>query len=335
MNDRIGADVHFAARLLHEGRLVAMPTETVYGLAANALDAHAVRHIYNVKGRPSNNPLIVHVADKELIGQYVAEMPQTAERLIAAFCPGPLTVVLPRAATVPDIVTAGRDTVAIRVPAHPMARQLLHETGLPLAAPSANPSGYISPTTAAHVWDTLGDKVSYILDGGPCTGGIESTIVGFDGGVPVILRHGVVTQEQILQVAGDVRTYSGKKILAPGMALSHYSPRTPLMLVDDPGNVVSALPGVYLGIITYESNCSALPREQQIVLSAAGNDEIAAKHLYAAMHDMDKRGYELIAVKRFPDKGVGVALNDRLERAAHGNDYNTILKKSNSLYDSK
>ncbi|MBX2906062.1 MAG: threonylcarbamoyl-AMP synthase [Taibaiella sp.] len=335
MNDRIGADVSIAARLLQEGKLVAMPTETVYGLAANALDAGAVRRIYEVKGRPSNNPLIVHVADTEQIGRYVAEMPLTAERLIAAFCPGPLTVVLPRAVGVPDVVTAGRDTVAIRVPAHSMARQLLQEAGLPLAAPSANPSGYISPTTAAHVWETLGNKVSYILDGGPCSAGIESTIVGFDGEVPVILRHGVVTREQILQVAGNVRIHSGTKILAPGMALSHYSPRTPLKLVDDPDQEMAALLPVRVGIITFDGYCGTLPREQQIVLSATGDDETAAKHLYAAMHDMDVRGYELIIVKLFPDKGVGVALNDRLERAAYGHKYDNFLKRNNTHNDSK
>lgn len=202
MNSNVGTDVARAARLLREGRLVAMPTETVYGLAANALAADAVRQIFEVKGRPSSNPLIVHVADTMQMQEYVTGIPPVAKRLIDAFCPGPLTLVLPRSASIPDIVTAGKDTVAIRVPAHPVAQLLLRQSGLPLAAPSANPSGYISPTTASHVFEMLGSKVSYILDGGACEKGIESTIVKFEGDTPVILRHGVITREDIARVAG-------------------------------------------------------------------------------------------------------------------------------------
>lgn len=328
MSDSLGTDVSRAARLLQEGRLVAMPTETVYGLAANALDADAVRRIFEAKGRPSSNPLIVHVADAGDINRYVAGIPEVAQRLIDAFCPGPLTLVLPRSAAIPDVVTAGANKVAIRVPAHPIAQLLLRQSGLPLAAPSANPSGYISPTTAQHVLETLGGKVSYILDGGPCERGIESTIVRFDGDTPVILRHGVITREDILRVAGSVSEYRGSDVLAPGMSVSHYSPRTPLVLVDDPEAEVSGGAAHLVGLITYATTCSTVPVGMQIVVSADGNEDVAAQHLYAAMHEMDKRGYDIIMVKRFPDSGIGRALNDRLQRAAAGHFPPKYFKKA-------
>ncbi len=185
-----GTDIQLAAEYLLRGELVAIPTETVYGLAANALDERAVARVFEVKNRPLHNPLIIHVADVDQINRYTTDVPPAAQKLLSRFAPGPLTLLLPRNSTIPDIVTASSPLVAVRIPAHPMTRELLRRTGIPLAAPSANPFGYISPTTAGHVEKMLRDKIPYILDGGPCEAGIESTIIGFPAGVPTIYREG-------------------------------------------------------------------------------------------------------------------------------------------------
>lgn len=316
MNNIIGRDIEKAAALLKEGRVVAIPTETVYGLAADALNEKAVKRIFEVKDRPAVNPLIVHLANADLIPNYASDIPDVAGRLIDAFCPGPLTIVLSKKAVVPGMVTANRDTVALRIPAHPVTRQLLKMTGLPLAAPSANPSGYISPTSAEHVFRNMGHKIDYILDGGVCNAGIESTIVGFENDLPVIYRQGVITADDIRLVAGEVLQYAGDKMLAPGMSATHYSPRTPMILADNIDDEIEHHRKRYLGVITYNEYVASVPQSQQILLSE--NDELgeAAKKLYAAMHMMDTRGYEVIIARRFPDTGIGLALNDRLQRAA-------------------
>lgn len=316
MNTIIGKDLNKAAGLLSSGNLVAIPTETVYGLAANALDEHAVRHIFEVKKRPPSNPLIVHIADAKQIGEYASAIPPAAFLLLEKFAPGPLTLVLPRKAIIPDIVTAGRPTVAIRIPAHPMTLELLRVVGIPLAAPSANPSGYISPTRPEHVARGLAGKVGYILDGGECTTGIESTIVGFEGGVPVIYRQGFITAEDIRSVVGKVKEYSGTAVHAPGMLASHYSPHTPLVLTDDIEFEVVKNRSRRIGVINFDRYCRMIPMNQQLILGSDGDLHSAARNLYAAMHEMDEKGYDLIIASKFPPIGIGPALNDRLERAA-------------------
>ncbi|MBL7984887.1 MAG: threonylcarbamoyl-AMP synthase, partial [Flavobacteriales bacterium] len=226
-----GSDLQQAAALLREGKLVAIPTETVYGLAANAYDAEAVLRIFEVKNRPTFDPLIVHVRDSDQVQEVARTIPPEALALMDRFWPGPLTLVLPKQPRVPDIVTSGLDTVGVRMPAHPMALELLRSLDFPLAAPSANPFGYISPTTAQHVGDQLGERIPYILDGGPCAVGVESTIIGWEEGLPVLYRPGGLPLEAIEQVIGSVRPQV-KHVLpaAPGMIESHYAPRKPLFV---------------------------------------------------------------------------------------------------------
>ncbi len=315
MKNKIGHDIHTAAKLLQHGEVVAIPTETVYGLAANALNQQAVEKIYQVKNRPSTNPLIMHLAEIDQISQYVSEIPTSAQKLIESFFPGPLTVVLPRKSTVPDWITAGRDTVAIRIPAHPVARALLQMLNFPLAAPSANPSGYISPTKAEHVLRTLGNKIHYILDGGPCETGIESTIVGFENNTPILLRQGKITAQELERVAGDTREYHGTELLSPGLSKSHYSPNTPVVLCENLEASIKGYADKRIGIITYNHYTNHIEHKDQIILCEDNHFETAAKHLYESLHQMDQRGYEILMVKKFPPIGIGKAINDRLQRA--------------------
>lgn len=313
----IGKDIQRAAALLMNGGLVAVPTETVYGLAANALSEAAVKKIFQAKGRPAHNPLIIHLADLDSLSLYATEIPDNARRLLMAFSPGPLTVVLKKSHIVPSIVTANLENVAIRIPAHPMMRELIRVCGFPLAAPSANPSGYISPTSPMHVMKGLVDKVDYILDGGSCTAGLESTIVGFSDGLPVIFREGVISRQDIQKVVGKVGVNASSKVLSPGMLSSHYSPKTPMILSDNIVDEIGKYPEKNIGLITYGGLYSGLTEDKQISLCQYEEFDIAARNLYAAMHEMDERGYELIIARRFPDHGIGIAINDRLQRASH------------------
>ena len=230
---QLGTNLTQARRLLEQGQVVAIPTETVYGLAANALAAAAVARIFATKARPHFDPLIVHAHSLEQVCTFTQEIPPLAQRLAAAFWPGPLTLLLPRAACIPDLVTAGLPHVAVRLPRHPLAQQLLQSLPFPLAAPSANPFGYISPTTAQHVAQQLGDRIPYIIDGGPCAVGLESTIVGFSPtGAPVVHRLGGITVEELTDVVGPVQVNNQptSNPRAPGQLTSHYAPRTPLRL---------------------------------------------------------------------------------------------------------
>ncbi|EAQ04441.1 Putative translation factor [Pseudooceanicola batsensis HTCC2597] len=295
-----------AAALLRSGGLVAMPTETVYGLAGDAADDRAVAAIYAAKGRPSFNPLIVHVADPDLVGRLVRVSAEAAA-LIEAFWPGPLTLVLPlrEAAPVSPLVTAGLPTLAVRMPAHPVARSLLTAFGGGLAAPSANPSGRVSPVTAAHVMAGLAGRIDAVLDGGECGVGLESTIVGFDGDAPVILRDGGVTAEDLASVMGETPRRRGAtgRIDAPGQLASHYAPSGQVRI-----GVTAPEPGeTYLGFgpVTCDLN-----------LSETGDLAEAAANLFRHFHTLDAQGSERIAVAPVPDHGLGRAINDRLRRAA-------------------
>ncbi len=293
-----------AAELLSEGRLIALPTETVYGLAGDARNDRAVARIFDAKGRPSFNPLIVHLADAGA-ARALVDWSDAAEMLATAFWPGPLTLVLPLkdGHGLSPLVTAGLDTVAIRVPAHPLAQVVLRAFGGPVAAPSANPSGRISPTTAAHVLAGLDGRIDAVLDGGPCTVGLESTIVGL-AGTPTLLRPGGIPAEAIEAAFGaPLAQHDGTAITAPGQLGSHYAPGARVRL-----NATQADPGeVLIGFG---------PMECDLNLSRAGDLVEAAANLFHHLHDADRPGIAGIAVAPIPQHGLGVAINDRLRRAA-------------------
>jgi len=319
MHTKVGTDLTQARRLLENDELVAIPTETVYGLAANAMSEIAVRKIFKTKNRPHHNPLIVHVSSKDVVADIVTSMPPAAQTLLNTFSPGPITLLLPRNALIPDIVTAGLPNVAIRIPAHPLALSLLSSLSFPLAAPSANLFGYISPTSPYHVQRQLNGLIPYILDGGNCDSGIESTIVGFDEDLPVVYRLGGISIEQLHQAIGEVRIHNSihtGTLAAPGMLAQHYSPNTPLYLVDDVSMYVRQFKATEIGIICFNQFEQSIPGGQQLILSPNADLEEAAHNLYAAMHEMDTAGFKAILVRRFPDVGIGRALNDRLKRAS-------------------
>ncbi len=308
----IGSDLKEAARLLSAGELVAVPTETVYGLAANAFDEAAVLKVFEAKQRPAFDPLIVHVHSMDQLAGVVREVPPEAEALMHAFWPGPLTLVLPKHPRIPDIVTSGLDTVGVRMPAHPLALALLRALPFPLAAPSANPFGYVSPTTAQHVADQLGDRIPYILDGGPCAVGVESTIVGLEEGHWVLYRAGGVPVEAIEKVIGTVRPQV-KHVLpvAPGMLESHYAPRKPVFIGD-----IRSLLKEHKGRVAVISFTVKHEAWRCEVLSPSGDVNEAARHLFATLRVLDANDADVILAEVFPDDGLGRAINDRLRRAA-------------------
>ena len=299
-------DLQRAAELLRAGRLVAFPTETVYGLGANALDAEAVRRIFAAKGRPATSPLIVHVDSVEMARSLVTRWPASADALAAKFWPGPLTLVLPKKPHVPDRVTAGLDTVGLRIPAHPLALALIRAAGIPLAAPSANRFTELSPTTAAHVREALGHRVDLILDGGPCMVGIESTVLSLDGDIPRLLRPGMITQARIESIIGPVSISAGSQgaHAAPGMHPRHYQPKTPLLV----GPPQAEGRGAFLWWR------EPIPSARSIQMSADPSAYAAA--LYETLHRLDLEGLDYIAVEPVPLSVEWAGIRDRLNRAA-------------------
>jgi L-threonylcarbamoyladenylate synthase len=322
MIENIGKDIAFAADCLRRGDLVAIPTETVYGLAANGLNEKAVVKIYAVKNRPQFNPLILHFPDFSRLEALDLHLPDKAKELAARFCPGPLSFVIPASRKIPGIVTAGTPAVAVRVPAHPMTLELLKQLDFPLAAPSANPSGMVSPTTALHVAAQLGDKVSYILDGGACQVGVESTIISFLEENPRLLRYGGVSLENIEAVIGKIALPEAGFVdnpVAPGMLARHYATQHPLVLGDADQLIRKAHqsdPIPRIASISLNREFSELPPVYQFQLSPTGNLEEAASRLFSAMRQADEMDIDLIVADRFPEKGLGLAINDRLKRAA-------------------
>jgi L-threonylcarbamoyladenylate synthase len=289
----VSPDIARAAELLRAGKLVAIPTETVYGLAANALDEPAVRRIFAAKGRPFSSPLIVHVSDVAMARELALVWPPQAEALAARFWPGPLTIIVPKRDCVPDLVTAGLPSVALRMPGHPLALAVIAAARIPLAAPSANRFTQLSPTTAQHVRDGLGDAVDFVLDGGPCTVGIESTVVSLTGTVPRILRPGMISQTQIEEAIGPVETGAGGE--SPGQHPKHYSPRTRVVIGDSPREGR----GTRLDFSNMPQNAAAY-----------------AEEFYAALHKLDAAGYDWIAIDLPPDTPEWAGLRDRITRAA-------------------
>ncbi|MBL7711470.1 MAG: threonylcarbamoyl-AMP synthase [Chitinophagaceae bacterium] len=318
METLTGTDIDKAQALLEQGCLVAIPTETVYGLAANALDPEAVLKIFEAKQRPQFNPLIVHISDWAEAQQYVSHIPATAQLLAKEFTPGPLTFLLPKKDIIPDIITSGSPLVALRVPAHPVCRALLSRLSFPLAAPSANEFGYISPTLAAHVQQSLEGKVAYILDGGAATVGLESTIIGFDEAEEVIVhRVGGLSIEQLEAVLGKkvqfpVRTQE-QAPLTSGQLKSHYAPHTALYTGDIPA-LALRFPGKKIASISFSASYP-LEHVQQFVLSPGGSLTEAAGNLFRVMREIDALQADIILAEIFPDEGLGRAINDRLNRA--------------------
>lgn len=312
------ADLVAAAAALRAGQLVGMPTETVYGLAANALDPAAVLRVFSAKGRPTFDPLIVHVADAAQAWT-VAQSSPRAERLAAALWPGPLTLVLPRRANVPDVVTSGLETVGVRCPDHPLALALIRAAGVPLAAPSANLFGRISPTTAAHVREQLGDAVAVVLDGGPCRVGIESTVLLVDP-TPIILRPGGVTRERLEEILGQPVAVADRAARAaslpqqaPGMLPSHYAPVKPLRLRAS-GQAWPTDPAIGVLAFTGQDLPSSLTHVE--LLSRRGDLAEAAAGLFASLRRLDAAPVTSLLAELVPDVGLGLGINDRLRRAA-------------------
>ena len=310
-------EIQKAASLLKEGNVVAIPTETVYGLAANAFNENAVRKIFEIKGRPLFNPLIIHIKSLAFLEQLVCNIPPKALQLAHHFWPGSLTLILPKKDIVPNIITAGKNTVAVRIPNHPLTLALLNELDFPLAAPSANPFGTISPTEAKHVTDYFNEKIRMVLDGGICQNGIESTIIGFEFDEPVLYRLGSITVEEIEKIVGNITVKNKKEVApdAPGMLSKHYAPKTKTFLETDINAFLKKHPNKRIGILLFNQRIENNEFINQEILSEHGNFKQAAVNLYAAMHRLDKLGLDLIVAERFPEIDLGKSINDRLERA--------------------
>ena len=298
----ITQDLSIARNYLQQGEVIGLPTETVYGLAGNAFDEIAIQKIYSIKQRPATNPLIVHVGSLEQATGFITAFPPLLKALAEKFWPGPLTLLLNKTDQIPNVVTAGSNRVAIRIPDHPLTLQLLQQLDFPLVAPSANPYTKISPTTAEQVEEYFGDRVRIVLQGGACTKGLESTIVGMEENEVVVYRLGAIAVEQLESVVGTVqiRNQAEKTLLAPGMTKKHYSPTTPLILSPDPIDYQQKHPDKQIGIF----------------LKGDENPEEVAPFFYKRLQELDQLGYDLLIANYFPEEGLGRTLNDRLRRAS-------------------
>lgn len=313
-----GIDIKKAASFLKDGNVVGMPTETVYGLAGNALNVDAVARIFEVKKRPSFDPLIVHFKDDKKLHEYCQVENPFFRKLYQAFSPGPITYILPKKEVIPDLVTAGHNSVGVRFPAKQLTQDLLASIDFPLAAPSANPFGFVSPVSAAHVNEQLGHLIPYILDGGTSEVGLESTIIDLTQKQPAILRLGGLSLEQIEEVLGfsieKVKTSSSNP-KAPGMLSSHYSPGIPVLYGHLEEHYKTSK-GLRLGSISFKKTLTGIPLENQRILSPEGDLKEAASQLFKALRSFSKNEVDVILAETFPEEGLGRAINDRLRRAA-------------------
>ena len=313
----IGDDIHYAAELLKAGAVIGMPTETVYGLAGNAFDVEAVTSIFKIKQRPAFDPLIVHTDCMTKVERFVQYIPESALKLAECYWPGPLTLLLPKKSIIPDLVTSGLQNVAIRIPNHPVSLALLERLDFPIAAPSANPFGYVSPTCAQHVNDQLGNKIPYILDGGVSAVGIESTIIGYENNRPVIYRLGGLTLEKIESITGKVKVnpHSSSDPTTPGSLKSHYSPRKKVIIGD-----IDALTETYKGhtfaLLSFQKKYNQVSPAKQLTLSESGDLDEAARNLFSSLRLLDSLPVQYILTEYVPDRDLGLAINDRLKRAA-------------------
>ncbi len=314
MDTLVSTDISLAAQFLERGEIVAIPTETVYGLAANALNPSAIAKVFEAKNRPLFDPLIVHIGNKSQLTVYAKNISSKAQQLAEAFWPGPITLVLQRHLIIPDLATSGLETVGLRMPKHNTALQLLSQIDFPLAAPSANPFGYISPTTSRHVYDQLKGKIPMVLDGGPCEVGVESTIVQCDGEKVTVLRLGGVTVEEIERAVGPVsiQLSAASNPSAPGMFTSHYAPRKPLY-IGKVEELISTHSDRNFAILSFHKKFDAA---ESCILSPSKNLNEAAQNLFGMMRELDAGGAEIILAEYLPEEGLGRAINDRLMRAA-------------------
>ncbi|WP_269410493.1 L-threonylcarbamoyladenylate synthase [Lentibacillus daqui] len=316
-----------AAGLLQNGEAVAFPTETVYGLGADATSETAVAKIFAAKGRPADNPLIAHVATKAQLQQLVSTVPTFVDKLIDTFSPGPLTYILPSNGTCATNVTAEQSTIGVRIPSHPVAQRLLRKCDLPIAAPSANLSGKPSPTTADHVWQDLNGKIAGLLDGGPTGVGVESTVIDCTSEIPIILRPGGVTKEQLQEVIGDVMVDPALanavgRPKAPGMKYRHYAPEVPMWLIEGPAEKLAEVIAeerenyAKIGVIASEETSERLCADQVISLGSKESLTDIAAHIYDALRTFKEGDVDLIVCEAFPEKGIGLAIMNRLKKAA-------------------
>ncbi|WP_158839323.1 L-threonylcarbamoyladenylate synthase [Polaribacter sp. L3A8] len=312
----ISKDIQKAVQLLTNEELVAIPTETVYGLAGNIFSEKAIKSIFSTKKRPFFNPLIVHIPSVDSLEGIVTHIPEKAKLLAAAFWPGSMTLVLKKDKNIPDLITAGKDTVAVRVPNHPVTLELLRQLPFPLAAPSANPFGSISPTKPEHVERYFKNDIQQVLDGGPCTNGIESTIIGFIDDEPIIYRLGALALEDIEAVIGKISIKNKDEVSpdAPGMLARHYAPSTRTFLVDDVAAEVKNHQGKKIGVLVFKNSLSDTDLTE-IILSEKGDLHEAASKLYDSLHELDSKKLDVIIAERFPESGLGKSINDRLQRA--------------------
>jgi L-threonylcarbamoyladenylate synthase len=313
----ITKDISYAIKTLNEGKVAAIPTETVYGLAANIFDETAVKKIFEIKNRPNNNPLIVHLKSTDQLKEVVQEIPPLATQLAAHFWPGALTLVLNKQDCISDWVTSGKTTVAVRVPNHPLTLELLNHLNFPLAAPSANPFGSISPTNAKHVFDYFQNKIDVILDGGNCPNGIESTIIGFEGEQPILYRHGSIPIEEIEKIVGHIKIHTKDNIApnAPGMFTKHYAPKTKSFLIKDLDIALKSIDSKKIGVLQFQDSLKSSRPLAKYTLSPKGDFKEATKNLYAYLHELDALDLDIILIEKLPNINLGKSINDRLKRA--------------------
>ena len=313
----ITTNINEAILALKSNKIIAIPTETVYGLAGNAYNESALKKIFALKKRPFHNPLIVHIKSIDYLNNVACDIPEAAIKLAKLFWPGPLTLVLKRQPHIPDFVTSGKETVAVRVPNHPLTLSLLEQLDFPLAAPSANPFGSISPTSAEHVSYYFNDDLEIILDGGICEKGIESTIIGFKNGQPILYRHGSISVDEIEKAIGklNVSTNDNLQPSAPGMLSRHYAPKTDIYITNNITELIGSFPNKKIGLLLFKNQIILQQSTYKKVLSETGNMKEAAKNLYAALHQLDMINLDLIIAERFPNEGLGKTINDRLQRA--------------------
>lgn len=313
----ISKDINRAAELLCNEEIVAIPTETVYGLAGNIFSEKSIKSIFELKKRPTKNPLIVHIGSKNQLIDLTTEIPDAARKLIDKFWPGSLTLVLKKREVISDLITGGKDTVAVRMPHHEQTLKLLELLPFPLAAPSANPFGSISPTSADHVANYFHLTIPMILDGGICENGIESTIIGFENEVPVLYRLGAISLEEIENEIGPVtiKNFEEQNPNAPGMLKRHYAPKTSTIVTDNLYQTLNCNQGKKIGLLTLNSKIDNATIFHHEILSPTSNLKEAATNLYAALHRLDNLELDIIITEEFPNNQLGRAINDRLKRA--------------------
>ena len=315
----ITSEISNAVRALNQGELVAIPTETVYGLAGSAFNEQAIQKIFQLKNRPTCNPLILHTHSINEVLKFVKEIPPSAMKLAEAFWPGPLTLLLPKKSNIPLSVTAGSHLVAVRIPNHTVTLNLLKQLDFPIVAPSANPYTRISPTNSKMVYEYFGDELPCILEGDICSKGIESTIVGFQDHVPVIYRQGAISVDAIEFIAGKSKVLATVKerVTTPGMSPMHYAPRTRFQMVDCISNFIEQNQGLQIGVLSLGNGVFNQANTICINLSNTGDLEEASANLYKSMYELDSKNLDCIIIEKFPEIGIGKSLNDRISRASY------------------